>query len=233
MSLDFGKISTAFRGWASWKWAAVKPERTGHSIKWSLKSGLALLIMASASPVDAQTVQTICSLSGTNGQDPSTLTLGSDGNFYGTTWFGGSNIYNGTVFKVTTNGALTTLVSFNKTNGANPNALTLGSDGNFYGTTWNGGTNGYGTVFKVTTNGTLTTLYSFTGESYMQFPCGAGLLTLGSDGNFYGTTQYGGSSLNGNGDGMVFKVTTNGALTTLVSFNATNGAIPELPDVGQ
>ena len=42
----------------------------------------------------------------------------------------------GTVFKVTTNGTLTTLVSFNGTNGANPNAaLTLGNDGNFYGTT--------------------------------------------------------------------------------------------------
>ena len=40
------------------------------------------------------------------------------------------------MFKVTTNGTLTTLVSFNGTNGANPGAaLTLGTDGNFYGTT--------------------------------------------------------------------------------------------------
>ena len=68
----------------------------------------------------------------------------------------------GTVFKVTTNGTLTTLVSFNGTNGANPYAaLTLGNDGNFYGTTSEGGSSGYGTVFKVTTNGTLTTLVSF------------------------------------------------------------------------
>ena len=51
----------------------------------------------------------------------------------------------GTVFKVTTNGTLTTLVSFNHTNGANPHAaLTLGNDGNFYGTTaYGGSSNGY------------------------------------------------------------------------------------------
>ena len=41
------------------------------------------------------------------------------------------------MFKVTTNGVLTTLVSFNSTNGASPSAeLVLGKDGNFYGTTW-------------------------------------------------------------------------------------------------
>ena len=51
----------------------------------------------------------------------------------------------GTVFKVTTNGTLTTLVSFNGTNGAYPHAgLTLGNDGNFYGTTSQGGSNPVG-----------------------------------------------------------------------------------------
>src|SRR5208282_2863704 len=79
------------------------------------------------------------------------LTLGPDGNFYGTTYSGGSS-GNGTVFEVTTNGTLTTLVNFNSTNGANPRAsLTLGPDGNFYGTTLNGGRSGYGTVFEATT----------------------------------------------------------------------------------
>jgi len=47
-------------------------------------------------------------------------------------------------------------------------------------------------------------------------------LVLGSDGNFYGTTQQGGSS----GAGTVFQITTNGVLTTLVSFNYANGASP-------
>jgi len=184
--------------------------------------------MASASLVGAQTLQTLCLFNGTNGANPEAgLTLGNDGNFYGTTYSGGSG-GDGTVFKVTTNGTLTTLVSFTGSNGANPYAaLTLGLDGNFYGTTSGGGGNtniysglGYGTIFKVTTNGTLTTLVSFNNTNGAD-PEAA--LTLGNDGNFYGTTYYGGSG----GDGTVFKVTTNGTLTTLVSFNGgANGYYP-------
>jgi uncharacterized repeat protein (TIGR03803 family) len=47
-------------------------------------------------------------------------------------------------------------------------------------------------------------------------------LALGADGNFYGTTEYGGAS----GDGTLFQVTTNGTMTTLVSFNGANGSHP-------
>jgi uncharacterized repeat protein (TIGR03803 family) len=162
------------------------------------------------------TLTTLASFNYANGAYPQGLTLGTDGNFYGTTESGGSSSSNncGTVFKVTTNGTLTTLVVFNGGNGAFPGAgLTLGNDGNFYGTTQ------YGTVFKVTPNGTLTILVSFNGTNGER-PQAA--LTLGTDGNFYGTTTYGGS----NDDGTVFQVTTNGTLTTLVSFNVTNGAYP-------
>ncbi len=76
------------------------------------------------------------------------LVQGSDGNFYGTTEAGGSH-EKGTVYKVTTNGVLTTLLAFRGSDGANPNKLVLGHDGYFYGTTANGGPGGGGTIFRL------------------------------------------------------------------------------------
>ena len=198
----------------------MRTKRAGGSTKLPFKSTIALLLLASASLVDGQTIQTLCSFNNTNGSSPyAGLTLGNDGNFYGTTTGGGSSA-SGTVFRVTTNGALTTLVSFNGSDGAQPYAgLTLGNDGDFYGTTYGGGSSGYGTVFKMASTGTLTTLVSFSNGNGAN-PLAA--LTLGNDGDFYGTTYGGGSS----GYGTVFRVTTNGTLTTLVSFNGSDGASP-------
>ena len=151
------------------------------------------------------------------------LVQGSDGYFYGTTGYGGTN-NEGTVFKISTNGALTSLYTFTGTNdGANPFAgLVQGSDGYFYGTTWGGGTNNEGTVFKISTNGGLTSLYSFPGGNDGADPQGG--LVQGSDGNLYGTTQNGGT----NGAGTVFTISTNGVLATLYSFGSgSDGANPE------
>jgi uncharacterized repeat protein (TIGR03803 family) len=151
------------------------------------------------------------------------LVQGSDGNFYGTTYEGGTNDY-GTVFQISTHGALTSLYSFTYGNdGAYPVAgLVQGSDGNFYGTTYDGGTNYSGTVFQISTHGALTSLYSFTGGNDGAYPK-AGLV-LGSDGNFYGTTFYGGTD----GNGTVFQIATTGALTSLYSFTGGNdGGQPE------
>ena len=76
----------------------------------------------------------------------------------------------------------------------------------------------------MTTNGVLTTLVSFAGTNGANPQAG---LVLGGDGSFYGTTLFGGSGYAGvsfSGEGTVFQVTTDGALTSLVSFNGTNGA---------
>ena len=165
---------------------------------------------------------TLHSFTGDNdGANPAAgLVQGSDGNLYGTTEFGGpyEDIFPGTVFKISTNGALTTLYSFTGGNdGANTAAgLVQGSDGYFYGTTDYGGTNNAGTVFKISSNGAYTSLYSFTGNNDGGWP-NAGLVQ-GSDGCFYGTTDYGGT----NNAGTVFKISGNGALSTLYSFTGGN-----------
>ena len=169
------------------------------------------------------TLTNLVLFNGTNGANPSTtMVQGTDGNFYGTTYNGGTNGGYGTVFEMTPAGALTSLVSFNDTNGANPQgALIQGTNGNFYGTTYNGGTNGgYGTVFEMTPAGALTSLVSFNNANGAN-PAAA--LVLGTNGNFYGTTYNGGTN---GGFGTVFEMTPAGIFTSLVSFNNTNGANP-------
>jgi uncharacterized repeat protein (TIGR03803 family) len=122
----------------------------------------------------------------------------------------------------------TSLVSFDASNGDNPySVLTQGADGNLYGTTSSEFGIGYGSVFQVTPSGGVTTLYSFCAQ--LNCPDGsypvAGL-TLASDGNFYGTTNAGGT----NDHGVVFKITPEGAITTVYSFcsqtDCTDGSYP-------
>ena len=152
------------------------------------------------------------------------LTAGSDGNFYGSTSSGGTNGY-GTIFQLTPDGALTTLATFAKTNGANPwGALTSDTNGVLWGTTYNGGAGSlnFGTVFTVTTNGVLTTMASF-GKTNGSFPAAG--LTWGSNGCFYGTTEQGGRF--DYDFGTVFKVDTNGLVTTLFTMQGPNGGYPD------
>ncbi|MGA8153423.1 MAG: choice-of-anchor tandem repeat GloVer-containing protein [Terriglobales bacterium] len=167
----------------------------------------------------------------TDGGNPlGALVRAHNGIFYGTTSYGGGNpCACGTVFKVTSEGTLTTLHTFvgGGTEGNYPEAgLVQGADGNFYGTTAAGGANGYGTVFKITPAGTLTTLHNFDGTDGAN-PW-AGLLQ-GTDGKLYGTTTYGGTSGSGCGGfgcGTVFKITRAGTLTTLHNFDGTDGGNP-------
>jgi uncharacterized repeat protein (TIGR03803 family) len=148
------------------------------------------------------------------------LVQGSDGYFYGTAQRGGINGGDGTVFRISPNGALTTLHVFTGGNdGSEPAAgLVQGSDGYFYGTTPS-------TMFKISANGTLTSLYSFNGLEGGGPHAG---LVQGSDGYFYGTTYSGGTPPSFYGDGTVFKISSNGALSSLYSFTGGNdGANPQ------
>lgn len=83
-----------------------------------------------------------------------TLTEGTDGNLYGTTYEGGMNDA-GTVFKVGKDGTgFTVLHHFNGTDGLNPwGGVMEGSDGTLYGTTELGGAQDFGTLFKINTDG--------------------------------------------------------------------------------
>ena len=147
-----------------------------------------------------------------------------NGNFYGATW-GGGPADGGTIFTITAKGKLSTLYSFCDdypfcSDGNNPVGPVLGSDGNFYGTTEQGGANNAGAIFKMTPSGKESTIYSFCAL----LGCTDGLgprggIILGSDGNFYGPTYYGGT----NGEGTVFQITPAGVLTTLHSFDVTDG----------
>jgi len=177
-----------------------------------------------------------------DGSNPSAgLTLGTDGNFYGTTSAGGSTARvlmlqgYGTVFQMTPSGTVKILHSFADGSipgdGKTPSTpLIQGEDGNFYGTTFEGGVtsldtpNGFGTIFKITPTGVMTVLHTFQDGSVVNDGKLPSSLTLASDGNFYGTTSYGGAT----NDGAVFKMTPSGALTILHSFayNDFEGAVP-------
>ena len=160
------------------------------------------------------TIYSFCSQTGcADGDYPrAALVQATDGNLYGTTEAGGAYTGDGTVFKMTPSGTLTTLHRFCARRGCvggySPFAgLIQAADGNFYGTTFLGGANNNGAVFKITPSGTLTTLHRFDGTDGTNPSAG---LVQATDGNFYGTTSY--------GEGTVFQITPSGTLTTLYSF---------------
>ena len=185
----------------------------------------------------AQSLTTLLSFDGTDGREPNaSLVQGTDVNFYGITFVGGSptscpltpGIGCGTVFRMTAAGELTTLHSFCSrakcADGGQPRGtLVEGANGNFYGTTQIGGLEsqecgeGCGTVFEITPSGRLTTLYNFCSQTN----CTDGMeplvgLAAATNGNFYGTTAYGGA----NRSGTVFAITPAGSLSVLYSFCA-------------
>ncbi|HEY4771566.1 MAG TPA: choice-of-anchor tandem repeat GloVer-containing protein [Steroidobacteraceae bacterium] len=179
------------------------------------------------------TLHNFCSVAPCDdGSDPSSgLVQGRDGSFYGVTSAAGGSYLQGTVYRITPAGVLTTLYAFciqtGCTDGESPRAgLIQGTNGQFYGTTGSGGQYGYGEIFEITMAGKITVLHSFDqtdGEGAFSS------LVQASNGFFYGTTQTGGSGscAFGNTCGTVYKMNAAGKLTTLVKFTGTNGSNPE------
>lgn len=159
------------------------------------------------------------------------LAMGMDGKFYGvTTWGGAGN--DGFVFRISSDGCFTNLLSYDFRKFSRAlQGFVLGRDGNLYCTTSGGGKYDAGVLLRLETNGTFTVLASFPVMTNC-WRVARNKLVQGIDGDFYGTTEFGGEYDNrrvGNenvGNGTFFKVTTNGFVKTLASFNGLNGAHP-------
>ena len=166
------------------------------------------------------------SFSGNDGAGPAGgLTIGPDGAFYGTTYWGGGS-GSGTVFRlqrptsapasVLGGWIQTVLYSFAGGNdGANPylGDLIFDRAGNIYGTTQWGGAYGEGTIYELTPlqgGWTETVLYSFSGGEDGGMPVGG--VILDQTGNLYGTAVFGGiGACEYGGCGNVFQLTPSGS----------------------
>src|SRR5258708_1520335 len=167
-------------------------------------------------------VYTFCSISNcADGATPNGIILGSDGNFYGTTVYGGVGDGGpGVIFKVTPDGTYTRLHAFcaeaNCTDGEKPFFPPIqGNDGDFYGVAGDGGTLGGGVFYKVTASGEYSVIYNFC--NFQTSACLHGgypyAIAKDAEGNFVGTAIGG-----AHGYGVVFKITPGGRYTVLHNF---------------
>ncbi len=187
--------------------------------------GILVLLYLVVGRAHAQTLTTLCSFNGSNGNGPNAGVTLVGSTLYGTTATGGATWSGGTsgdgaVFSIATSGGNpTTLCSFNGSNGEWPEAGLTFVGSTLYGTAAVGGANNEGTVFSIATSGgSPTTLCTFNGGNGA-WPL-AGFTLNGS--TLYGTTANG-----GNGDGTVFSIATSGgSLKTLCSFNSSSGETP-------
>ena len=164
----------------------------------------------------------------TDGKSPAGLVADGTGNFYGTTYDGGSN-QDGAIFKVNTSGEFTVLYSF--TGGADSGdpagGLVRDRAGNLYGTTYGVGIGlgGCGIVYKLDTAGNFTVLYTFTCGTDGQYPGG---MVMDAKGNLYGTAEGGGTGTGCyyGGCGTIFEIDTGNNFSVLHSFVKTDGELP-------
>jgi uncharacterized repeat protein (TIGR03803 family) len=202
--------------------------RVARVKKWISLLGLAVVSISAVTTAAADapiftTIASFCVQPCADGADLiASLIQATDGSLYGASGSGG--VYNqGTIFKITTNGILTTLHSFDGYDGSEPqSALIQATDGNFYGTASSGGPlKSAGTIFKMKPDGSLSTIYAFCSQANCtdgETPFSG--LVQGTNGALYGSTYYGGGGSGTYGGGTLFKLMRSGALTTLFSFCA-------------
>jgi uncharacterized repeat protein (TIGR03803 family) len=148
-----------------------------------------------------------------DGANPGALSGATDGNFYGTTFLGGTDGF-GTLFEITPAGGLTTLHSFAGTDGEEPSAaLTQSTTGTFYGTTARGGGNEDGTAFSLSVG-----LGPFVETLPSLGKLGASVVILGN--NLTGST-----SVTFNETSATFKVVSSSEIATTVPTGATTGTV--------
>lgn len=178
---------------------------------------------------NAQTMNILYSFNHVDGSQPSSpLIMDSQGNLYGTTQAGGVNA-EGTVFEVTGDTEQVLYSFMGGADGGTPyGGLVMDAGGNLYGTALYGGSTacgdtGCGVVFEVSPEGVETVVYAFQGGSDGFYP--RGTLAMDSQGNLYGTTQYGGAA---GSYGTVFRISPKGVETVLYRFAGppTDGAYP-------
>jgi uncharacterized repeat protein (TIGR03803 family) len=227
-----------------------------------LRAALLLAVAACGNTllVQAQTLTTIWSFTGTNGDGEypypyGHLVFDSNGAMYGTTASGGAG-NSGTVFQLipptVSGGAWTENILFSFTGGNDgrqpSTGVVFGPDGALYGTTYNGGGTlqycggGCGVVFRLAPPAvpggawTQSVIYAFQGVYDGQNP---GAVIFGANGALYGVTPAGGLpafSCKRIGCGTVFQLTPkkNGSWTKTILYTfpgtSTDGRSPN-PDL--
>lgn len=253
-------MHSARTGTKSWAKGALKASRVGPSFGATKLAAaatrgavtLALLsALVSIAPrrALAQTETVLYNFgSGANGP-ASGLIADSAGNFYGTTFFGGSS-GSGTVFELSPSGNgwnQTTRYIFcsvpNCADGSGPMSnVIFNSSGNLFGTTAYGGANGAGVVFELSPHGAKskeTVLYSFCSQN----GCADGANPKGGliadlAGNLYGTNSAGAFELRRSSGVWKEQVIYQGAIGGLTIdsagniFGATTSTIFELSPNG-
>lgn len=167
-------------------------------------------------------VHTFCSLANcADGSEPGSAPIqGIDGSLIGATRWGGTH-GGGIVYSISPSETFNVVHTFFCSNppcprGYDPNGVMQDAAGNLFGTTYFGGSSGNGTAFEITSTHQFKLLHSFTYGS----GTGPRPLTLGNDGNLYGTTE------GINGYGTIFQITPAGAYTTLHNFTYGGGTVP-------